>query len=272
MELRFSPLFSGSSGNATYVGCDDGQILVDAGLSGTRITQELQRVGVNPGQLDAILVTHEHSDHIKGIGILSRKYDLPVYASEGTWRAMESKIGAMAAKNMRVIVPGEDFYIGSIDVTPFPTPHDAAQPVGYTFELSGAKLAIATDLGSVRDSWLKYIIGADAVILESNYDPGMLESGPYPYELQRRIRGKHGHLSNDDAGEVAAELVRAGAKQIILGHLSKENNYPELAMQCCSLAFREAGLAFQEDARVCVASRDGNIGMFSVSAELRWER
>ena len=270
MELRFSPLFSGSSGNATYVGCDDTHLLVDAGVSGSRIARELQRVGVDPGTLNAILVTHEHSDHIKGIGILSRKYDLPVFASEGTWRAMIDKIGPISPVNICVLQPGEDFYIGSIDVMPFATPHDAAQPVGYAFETMGARLAIATDLGIVRDSWVKYILGADAVILESNYDPGMLQMGPYPYELKRRIAGKHGHLSNDNAGEVAAELARHGARQIILGHLSKENNYPELALKCCENAFREAGLTPQEDARIFVASRDGNSGMFSVSAALEY--
>ena len=269
MELRFSPLFSGSSGNATYVGCDDAHILVDAGLSGTRVTQELQKVGVNPAMLSAILVTHEHSDHIKGIGILSRKYDLPIFASEGTWREMYGKIGNIAPKNMLIITPGQDFYIGSIDVTPFATPHDACQSVGYTFETGGSKLAIATDLGSVRDSWLKYILGADAVILESNFDPGMLQTGPYPFDLKKRIMGKHGHLSNDDAGEVAVELAKHGASQIILGHLSKENNYPELALQCTLSALKMAGYTPQEDVQVFVASRDGNSGMFSIAAELR---
>lgn len=269
MELRFSPLFSGSSGNATYVGCDDANLLVDAGLSGSRVTQELHRIGIDPYTLDAILVTHEHSDHIKGIGILSRKYDLPVYATEGTWREMFGKIGAVAEKNVRIFEPEQDFFIGSIDVTPFSTPHDAAQPVGYTFETGGAKLAIATDLGCIRESWLRHLIGADAVILESNFDPGMLQTGPYPYDLKKRIMGRHGHLSNDDAGEVAAELVRNGTKQVILGHLSKENNYPELALQCTELALRQAGYLPYEDVQLLVASRDGNSGIYSVSAELR---
>lgn len=272
MELRFSPLFSGSSGNATYVGCDDTHLLVDAGLSGTRVTQELLTVGVDPAMLSAILVTHEHSDHIKGIGILSRKYDLPVFASEGTWRDMYGKIGNVAPRNMRVFMPGQDFYIGSIDVTPFSTPHDASEPVGYTFEISGVKLAIATDLGSVRDSWLKYIVGSDAVILESNFDPGMLQTGPYPYDLKKRIMGRHGHLSNDDAGEVAVELARHGTTQIILGHLSKENNYPELALQSTLSALKLAGIDTENDVRVRVASRDCNSGMFSVSAALEETR
>ena len=264
MELRFSPLFSGSSGNATYIGCDSAHILLDAGVSGSRVTSELQRVGVDPTLLNAILVTHEHSDHIKGIGILSRKYDLPVYATEGTWAGMYNKIGNLPMKNIRFIEPGQDFYIGPIDVTPFPIPHDAGQPVGYTFELSGAKLAVATDIGGPRESWLKYIHGAGAVILESNYDPGMLASGPYSYDLKKRIMGRHGHLSNDDAGEIAVELARQGARQIILGHLSKENNYPALALTTCESAFLANGLTPQEDAKIVVASRDGNIGMFSV--------
>ena len=268
MELRFSPLFSGSSGNATYVGCDDAHILVDAGLSGTRVSQELLKVGVSPRQLCGILVTHEHSDHIKGIGILSRKYDLPIYATQGTWQAMYDKISPVADKNMRIIEPGQDFFLGSIDVTPFETPHDASQSVGYTFELQGAKLAIATDLGCIRESWLKYVQGAHAVLLESNYDPDMLSAGPYPYDLKKRIMSRRGHLSNDDAGQVAVQLVKAGARQIILGHLSKENNCPELALRSCELCFTGAGLTPQQDARIQVASRDGNIGMFSVHSDL----
>ena len=268
MELRFSPLFSGSSGNATYVGCDDANLLVDAGVSGTRVIQEMKRVGVDPACLDAILVTHEHNDHIKGIGILSRKFDLPVYATQGTWNAMFGKIGPVAEKNVRVFEPEQDFFIGSIDITPFPTPHDAAQPVGYTFETGGAKLAIATDLGCIRDSWLKHVLGADAAILESNFDPGMLQTGPYPYELKRRIMGRHGHLSNDDAGDVAAELARHGVTQVILGHLSKENNYPELALKCTEQALRLAGFTPGVDVQLLAAARDGCTGMFSVSAVL----
>ena len=268
MELRFSPLFSGSSGNATYVGCDDAHILVDAGLSGSRVCQELERVGLDPARLDAILVTHEHADHIKGIGILSRKYDLPVYATEGTWAGMDGKLGAIAPKNRVVFEPGQDFFLGSIDVTPFGTPHDAAQSVGYTFRLDGAKLAIATDLGCVREGWLNHVLGADAVLLESNYDPDMLRAGRYPYELKKRILSRRGHLSNDDAGQVAVELARSGTRQIILSHLSKENNFPELAMRSCELAFRQAGLVPQEDALLYVANRDGNTGMFSIRASL----
>ncbi len=266
MELRFSPLFSGSSGNATYVGCDDAHILVDAGLSGARVCQELACIGVDPSQLNAILVTHEHADHIRGIGILSRKYDLPVYATEGTWAGMYDKLGAIAEKNRVIFEPDQDFFLGSINITPFSTPHDAAEPVGYTFEVDGAKLAIATDIGCIRDGWLNHVLGSAAVILESNYDPDMLQAGRYPYELKKRIRSRKGHLSNDDAGTVAAELIRNGTRQIILGHLSKENNFPELALRSCELILRQSGIDPNADAALYVANRDGNTGMFSVSA------
>ena len=268
MELRFSPLFSGSSGNAIYVGCDDAQILVDAGMSGTRVVQALARVGVDPRGLDAIFVTHEHADHIKGIGILSRKFDLPVFATEGTWEGMYDKIGPIAAKNRVIIEAGRDFFIGSIDATPFSIPHDAAEPVGYTFEADGAKLAIATDLGCVRDGWLNHVLGADAVLLESNYDPDMLRAGPYPYELKQRIASRRGHLSNDDAGRVAAELARHGTRQIILGHLSKENNFPELAMRSCELYLQQSSILPHEDVALCVARRDGVTGLFSIASEM----
>ena len=268
MELRFSPLFSGSSGNATYVGCDDAHILVDAGMSGARVSGELMQVGVDPRCLKAILVTHEHSDHIRGIGILSRKYDLPVFATEGTWEGMYDKIGAIADKNRVIFDPEQDFFIGSINVTPFSTPHDANQPVGFAFEVDGARMAVATDLGCIREGWLSAIAGADAVILESNYDQDMLRAGPYPYDLKKRIMSQHGHLSNDDAGMVAVELARRGTRQIVLGHLSKENNFPELAMRSCELTLKMNGIEPHEDVMLYVARRDGNTGMFSIRAEM----
>lgn len=266
-ELRFSPLFSGSSGNSIYIGCEDAHILTDAGLSGSRIVSELARVGVAAESLSGIIATHEHVDHIRGIGILSRKYDLPVYATEGTWRGMDEKIGAVSARNRRIIVPGEDFYIGSINVTPFATPHDANEPIGLTFSCGCARFSIATDLGCVRPGWLGSVLGSDAVLLESNYDPDMLKAGSYPYELKRRILSNRGHLCNEDAGRVAAELVRGGARHIILGHLSKENNFPALALRCCTDALQEQGIEPDRDVRVDVASRDCATGIFGISCE-----
>ena len=266
MELRFAPLFSGSSGNAIYVGCGDTHILVDAGLSGARITNELDKIGLHPGMLSAILVTHEHTDHTQGVGILSRKYHLPVYATPGTWEGMAAKIGNVDAQLRCVIEPEQDFYMGGMNILPFATPHDANQSVGFRFDSDGAHFAIATDLGCVKKGWLNHVRGADAVLLESNYDPDMLQAGSYPYELKRRILGTKGHLCNDDAGSCALDLVNAGARHIVLGHLSKENNFPELARQCTEQALRSGGVVPGEDVRLDVASRDGVTGIFAVSS------
>ena len=263
MELRFAPLFSGSSGNAIYVGCDGAHLLVDAGVSGTRVAKALESVGVAPGSLDGILITHEHSDHIQGVGVLSRKYDIPIYATEGTWAAMEGKLGAVAAKNVCMIEPEINFFLGPVEIMAFSTPHDAADSVGYAFELEQARFALATDIGCVRDGWLKYVMGADAVLLESNYDPGMLQAGRYPYELKRRIMSRKGHLSNDDAAEAALSLITSGTRQLVLGHLSKENNFPELAYRCCASALERDGAG---DVSLCVANRDNNSGIFTVKS------
>lgn len=268
MELRFSPLYSGSSGNAVYVGCDDTHLLVDAGLSGSKIVQGLECMGVDPKKLSALLITHEHIDHIRGVGVLSRKFNLPVYATEGTWLAMKDKLGAIPERNVRVFEPHTNFFLGSIDILPFSTPHDAAASVGYAFECCGAKFALATDIGCVRDSWLKYVLGADAVLLESNYDPDMLQAGPYPFDLKKRILSRRGHLSNDDAGETAVKLIEHGARQILLGHLSKENNFPELALRTTETILRLSGIEPGTDADVRVALRDAPTGMFSVQAEI----
>ena len=265
MELRFSPLFSGSSGNAIYVGCGDTHLLVDAGLSGTRITNELARIGVHPSMLTAILTTHEHVDHVRGVGILSRKYNLPVYATEGTWEGMADKVGTVEARNRCILTPEQDFYIGEMNVMPFSTPHDANQPVGLSFECRGARFSIATDLGCIRNGWFKHVCGSDAVLLESNYDPDMLQAGSYPYALKHRILSNRGHLCNEDAGRCATELVKGGARHIILGHLSKENNFPELARRCTEDALRANGIVPGEDVRLDVASRDGVTGIFGIS-------
>ena len=265
MELRFSPLFSGSSGNAVYVGCGDTHILVDAGLSGTRIANELEKIGLHPSQLTAILVTHEHSDHVSGVGVLSRKYHLPVYATAGTWEGMAGKVGAIEAQFCCEMGPEQDFYLGDMNIMPFSTPHDARQPVGLCFERGGVRFALATDIGCPKKGWMNAVRGADAVLLESNYDPDMLQAGGYPYELKRRILSNRGHLCNNDAGSCALELARNGARRIVLGHLSKENNFPELARRCCEDALRGGGVAPGEDVLVDVANRDGVTGIFAVS-------
>ncbi len=256
MQLDFAPLFSGSSGNAIYIRMNETRILVDAGLSGVRIERELGKLDVEPGQLDALLITHEHSDHISGAGILSRRYGIPVYATPGTWHEMGGKLGRLDAGHCRAIEPGQNFYIGDIDVTPFEIPHDAMQPVGYAFEGRGAKVAVATDIGHLSDGWMAPLEGADILLLESNHDIDMLKAGRYPYDLKRRILGRHGHLSNEDAGRAAVRLYGMGVKHLILGHLSGENNFPELAWRTVADALNEKGICPGGDIGLDMARRD----------------
>lgn len=163
--------------------------------------------------------------------------------------------------------PEQDFYIGAINITPFATPHDANQPVGISFECGGARFVIATDVGCLRPGWMNHVLGADAVLLESNYDPDMLKAGSYPYELKRRILSTHGHLCNEDAGSFCVELAKNGTRHIVLGHLSKENNFPELALRCSELSLRTAGIEPGRDMRLDVAKRDEVTGIFAVTCE-----
>lgn len=264
MQLQFCPLFSSSSGNSIFVGTEKTKILIDAGLSGAKITAELKKIGVNPEELSAILVTHEHSDHIAGVGVLSRRYHIPVYANAGTWTAMNGKLGAIEAANVVEFETGGDFSIGDLNIRPFATPHDAAEPVGYAICAGSCKAAIATDLGCIREGWLSEVAASDVLLLEANHDVNTLEAGRYPYELKKRILGRKGHLSNDDAGRAAVELVRRGVRAIVLGHLSGENNFPELAYASVSCALEENGLVPGRDLALSVARRDGHSELFSM--------
>ena len=258
--MIFAPLFSGSGGNAIYVAEGDTHLLVDAGISGTRIAKELCRIGADPARLSGILITHEHTDHISGAGVLSRKYNLPVYATVGTWRAMREKIGAVHRDNIGILRTGTAVSLGGITVLPFPISHDAEEPVGYSFTTPDARCAVATDTGEIQEGWISCCEGADLVLLESNYDPGMLRMGPYPYDLKRRIMGNKGHLSNEDAGAAASRLIASGVKQLVLGHLSRENNFPELALRTVTDSLIAAG----QSASIDVARRDGAAGIYEL--------
>ena len=269
-ELRFCPLFSGSSGNALYVGYENTHLLIDAGMSGAKITSELARIGLSPDQLTAILITHEHSDHISGVGILSRRYDLPIYANEGTWSALlskQSKLGSISEKNIRTFETGIDFHIDELNILPFAIPHDAAEPVGYSICVQDVKLSVATDLGTIRESWLRHLENSDLLLLESNHDVDMLKASRYPYDLKRRILGTKGHLSNDTAGKAAALLVRRGVRAIVLGHLSGENNFPELAYQSVCCVLQQEGIEPGVDVMLSVAGRDGSNAMYAVGGQ-----
>lgn len=264
MSAEVYQLFSSSKGNCCLIKNKNDVFLIDAGVSAKRIEAAVKQVGVAPEEIRAVFVTHEHSDHIKGAGIFARKYGTPIYATEATWRAMDDKLGEIPAVSKCILEPGTDFFLGDMNIESFSTPHDAADSVGYVISTAaGARFGLATDIGCVRGGWLDAVRGCAAVLLESNYDPGMLQAGRYPYELKRRIMSRKGHLSNDDAAEAALALIAGGARQLVLGHLSKENNFPELAYRCCAAALDRDGVG---DISLCVANRDNNSGIFTVKA------
>ena len=250
---RFVSLISGSSGNATFISDGSTNILIDCGMSGSRLKEALHAIDVMPESLDAILITHEHSDHTKGAGVVSRRYDLPVYATIGTHAGMD--IGRIDDKNIHFVKEDETLEIGTIAVTPFAIPHDAQQPVGFTFELGGEKCALATDIGIMTDSILSRIAGSRKVILESNHDVQMLRYGTYPYPLKQRIMSDKGHLSNESASKAALYLVQNGTEHIALGHLSQENNRPEIAMLETYNLLTESGVNVGDDVVLKVAHR-----------------
>ncbi len=231
MELNLCPLRSSSKGNTTIVFSKNTRILVDCGISGKVLEQCLSAAGIGMDTIDAIVVTHEHTDHIKGVGIISRKHNIPIYANAGTWRAMGQSLGKIAEENIRIFETGSEFYINDIRVNTFSTSHDAAESVGYTFLCKGEKVAVATDMGLVADNVLEALRGCHTALIEANYDLNMLEIGSYPYELKCRIKGECGHLCNGDCGSLAKSLADSGTKKIILGHLSEENNYPPIAYE-----------------------------------------
>lgn len=254
--IKVCSLFSGSSGNCIYISYKDTAVLIDAGVSGKRIENALSSIGESFEKIAGIFITHEHSDHISGAGVLSRRYQLPVYANASTWKAIGSSIGKIKSNHKCHIEPGEDISIGDIGVKSFFIPHDAANPVGYNLIIKDKKLSIATDIGHMDDELMKNLEKSDMVLLESNHDTEMLKCGRYPWPLKQRILGEKGHLCNEIAGEVITHLAKAGTKQFLLGHLSQENNFPELAYKTVSNALLEANINPLKDIYLEVALRD----------------
>lgn len=251
--LRLCSLYSGSSGNCIFV--EDGQtrLLVDCGVSGKKIEQALSSHGIDLKSINAALVTHEHSDHVQSVGIIHRKSGADIYANEGTFCAFEGSIGRYNEASVKIF--DGKFNIGDIEITPFSIPHDAADPVGYTFSDGIKKLSVCTDIGYVTDEISKNVMGSDVVLLEANHDVEMLKSGPYPYPLKKRILSDKGHLSNENAGVLCRELIEHGSKDIILGHLSMHNNHPDLAYVTVKSVLEEGGIKVS-DCRLSVASRE----------------
>ncbi len=256
MSFQFCTLFSGSSGNAVFLGTDEGALLVDCGMSGRQVLEAMQAAGLNPGDLKAMLITHEHSDHVRGAGIVSRKLGIPIYATEGTWTGMENALGPIPARDRVVITAGESFFAGGMEVAAFSIPHDANDPVGYRFFLRRHSVAVATDLGYFAPGVCDAISGAELVLLESNHDPDLLKHNPhYPARLKSRILGQKGHLSNEAGADAAVTLANSGAKHLLLGHLSSENNTPDMAYRTTHAALTAAGVRVGEDVTLHVAAR-----------------
>lgn len=265
MKLQLCSLNSGSCGNATYIAAGSTRLLVDAGLSGKAITQALHQIGVLPETLSGILVSHEHVDHVRGIGVLARKFHLPVYANYRTWQSMHRLVGEVPAAQRRIFESDQDFFIEDLNILPLVIPHDAAEPVAFRVYHDQYSVAVATDMGYVPKRVLQRLAGADLVLLESNHDPDMLKRNDrYPLVLKNRILGTNGHLSNLDCGQTLVKLSDSGVRYALLGHLSQDNNTPELAMNTVTETLLRSGLSPGRDIIVEMTWRDRVGPMYSI--------
>ena len=257
--MRFVSIASGSSGNCIYAGTESTHILVDAGISAKRIEQGLFEVGLKAGEVNAICITHEHTDHVRGLGVLARKYAIPIYGTKGTLQELKKikGLGEYPEELLHPVLPDVKFTVGDMDVLPFHIDHDAADPVAYRIQSGNKSIAVATDLGHYNQYTIDHLLDLDAVLLESNHDLRMLETGPYPYYLKRRIMGDFGHLSNENAGRLLNCILSGKMKHILLGHLSQENNMPELAYETVRLEVDMGDTPYQaSDFYMAVARRD----------------
>ncbi|MBO6015978.1 MAG: MBL fold metallo-hydrolase [Lachnospiraceae bacterium] len=257
--MNLLSIASGSSGNCIYVGDGQTHILVDAGISGKRIEEGLGTIGLSTADIDAIFVTHEHIDHIAGVGVLSRKQRIPIYATKGTIEGIlnTKSVGAIDPMLFHPIATEEVVTIGNLRVDPMPISHDAREPVAYRIYAGEKRLGIITDLGYYTEEIVEGLRDMDALFVEANHDENMLQVGPYPYPLKRRILGDRGHLSNENSGRLLSKVLCDRLKYIVLGHLSKENNMPELAYEAVRLEINMSDNRYHaEDFVLMVAKRN----------------
>jgi len=252
--LNFCSLYSGSSGNCLFVETQKTKILIDCGTSLKKVVDGLSSIDRNIDDIDAILVTHEHIDHVQSLGNASKKYDIPVYVNLETLEAMPKQKDKISLHNQNLIEIGKEFTIGDLAINPFSIPHDAANPCGFNIYNNKSKLTIATDLGHMDNKLFENLKESSFILLESNYDPEILKCSNYPFLLKQRISGPKGHLSNSTAGKTIAELTKSNLKEVMLGHLSKENNFPELAYQTVVEELQNGNVDLNE-IRLSVASR-----------------
>ena len=258
--LKYCSLYSGSSGNSFLIQSDHTNILIDAGVSSKKIVSVLSKLKIDIQKINAILVTHEHSDHTKGLAMLSNKYGIPIYINKKTWAALDNVSNKIPIQNINFFNMLEYFEIEDFKIFPFPIPHDAADPCGFNIFYDNKKISIATDIGHVSENLLKHLKNSTSIFLEANYDPEILKYSSYPYLLKKRISGNDGHLSNEMAGKTIYNLYNSGLRNAILIHLSKENNFPELAYKT---VYNE--IASCKGFSLDVAPRDNPSKMFEVS-------
>jgi len=256
--MRLCSIASGSSGNCIYVGSDTTHLLVDVGISGKRTELGLNILGITARELDGIFITHEHADHISGLGVIARKYGIPIYATPGTIDAIlnSSSVGKIDKFLFQEVKEDVKLTIKDMTVNPMRISHDAAQPVAYRISYGKQKVGICTDLGVYNDYTVDCLRGMDALLIEANHDVNMLQVGPYPYYLKQRILGDRGHLSNENSGRLLSRILHDGLEHIVLGHLSKENNMPELAYEAVRMEITMGDNPYHaNDFRISVANR-----------------
>lgn len=257
--MRFCSIASGSSGNCIYVGSGSTNILIDTGISAKRIEVGLNSIGLKTGEISAILVTHEHSDHISSVGVLARRYGIPIYATDGTIKGIlnTKSVGEIDNSLFNTVSTDTKFSIRDMIINPFRISHDANEPCAYRIKCDDGQISIATDLGYYDEYIVDNMRGSDVVLCEANHDVRMLQVGPYPYHLKQRILSNHGHLSNENCGRMISEFLHDNIKHIFLGHLSHENNLPELAYETVRLEIEASDTKYHaNDFPISVARRD----------------
>lgn len=265
--MNLCSIASGSSGNCIYVGNNDTHVIIDAGISGKRVEAGLNGIGLKTSEMDGILVTHEHIDHIGGLGVLSRRYGIPIYATRGTIDGIlhTKSVGTIDPELFCEVREDSPFSIGDLEVNPIKVSHDAAQPVAYRFFGGGKSAAIMTDLGKYDDYIVDSLQNCDALLLEANHDINMLQVGRYPYYLKQRILGDRGHLSNESSGRLLCRLLHDKLKHIVLGHLSAENNLAELAYETVRMEITMDETEYRfNDFRISVAKRSERSELIAV--------
>ena len=257
--MDFFSVASGSSGNCICLGSDQCHVMIDAGISGKRIEEGMNTYDYTTSDMDGVLITHEHSDHIQGLGVVARKYGLPIYATKGTADAIlqSSSVGKIDPSLFHVIEAGKTFFIGNLEIYPMSISHDAADPVAYLVSDGRHRVGVVTDLGYYDADIVSHMEGLDALLLEANHDIHMFQVGAYPYPLKQRILGERGHLSNETSGQLLGQILHDGMQHILLGHLSKENNYDELAYETVRLEISLGDNPYRgNDFPIEVAKRD----------------